>query len=198
LGALERAGLCGPLGGPAIPAVTGAVWETPAFIDLLADGMLTPEARDRRRVALSTGTADGALRPLVRTATEIARALGSLMMPATEAEQRALADARQGLVGLGDLALSCPAGSKDNTRFLVWLEEIVERCRNLPRGRTLLLPGGWCTKNGGHPLVYSVRRQETSFSLLVTNTGDGLEYHPREADPVLDGAFIFIFFRTCN
>ena len=63
LGALERAGLCGPLGGPAIPAVTGAVWETPAFIDLLADGMLTPESRDRRRVALSTGTAAGALRP---------------------------------------------------------------------------------------------------------------------------------------
>ena len=55
-------------------------------------------------------------------------------MPATEAEQRALADARQGLVALGDLSLSCPAGSKDNTRFLVWLEEIVERCRNLPRG----------------------------------------------------------------
>jgi hypothetical protein len=46
--------------------------------------------------------------------------------------------------------------------------------------------------------VYSVRRQETSFSLLVTNTGDGLEYHPRKADPVLDGAFIFIFVRMGN
>ena len=35
--------------------------------------------------------------------------------------------------------------------------------------------------------MYSVRRNDADFSLLVTNTGDGLEYHPREADPVLDG-----------
>ena len=56
-------------------------------------------------------------------------------------------------MGLGDLALGCPAGSCDNTRFLGWLGQIVERVRNIPRGRSLLLPGGWCTKTGGHPLA---------------------------------------------
>ena len=36
-------------------------------------------------------------------------------------------------------------------------------------------------------MVYVVRRHDTHFSLAVTNTGDGLEYHPQEADPILDG-----------
>lgn len=75
-GALERAGLCGPMGGPAIPAVPGAVWENPAFIDLLADSMLTKEAAEHRRGALATGASDGALRPLVKSSTEVGRALG--------------------------------------------------------------------------------------------------------------------------
>ena len=188
MGALERAGLVGPLGGPSIRTLPGAVWETPAFVDLMADAMLTREAVERRRVALATGSADGALRPLVRSATDVGRALGQLMMPVSDRESAALADARQALVGLGDLALGCPAGSRDDQRFLGWIGEVVERVRNTPRGRTLLLPGGWCTKSGGHPMVYAVRRMESGhFSFAVTNAGDGLEYHPVEADPALDG-----------
>ena len=154
----------------------------------MADAMLTREAVERRRVALATGSADGALRPLVRSATDVGRALGQLMMPVSDHESAALADARQALVGLGDLALGCPAGSRDDQRFLGWIGEVVERVRNTPRGRTLLLPGGWCTKSGGHPMVYAVRRMESGhFSFAVTNAGDGLEYHPVEADPALDG-----------
>ena len=149
--------------------------------------MLTKEAVERRRVALATGDAVGALRPLVKSATDVGRALGQLAVPTTPEESAALADARQALVGLGDLALGCPAGSRDNQRFLGWIGEVVERVRNTPRGRSLLLPGGWCTKAGGHPMVYVVRRHDTHFSLAVTNTGDGLEYHPQEADPILDG-----------
>ena len=41
-------------------------------------------------------------------------------------------------------------------------------------GSSLLLPGGWCTKTGGHALVYAVRRHQTHYSLAVTNCGDGL------------------------
>ena len=132
-GALERAGLCGPLGGPAIPPVPGAAWETPAFVDLLADAMLTKEAVDRRRAALAASSPDGALRPLVQSSTEVGRALGAIVMPTTAPEQSALNDARQNLVSLGDLALSCPAGSADNSRFLHWLELVIERVRNIPR-----------------------------------------------------------------
>ena len=186
-GALERAGLVGPLGGPAIANLPGAVWETPAFIDLMADAMLTREAVERRRGALAAGGAEGALRPLVRSATDVGRALGQLAMPASAEEAEALGDARQALVGLGDLALACPAGSRDNKRFLAWIEEVVDRVRNTPIGRSLLLPGGWCTRAGGHPLVYAVRRHHGHYALLVTNCGDGLEYHPIEADPLLDG-----------
>ena len=186
-GALERAGLVGPLGGPAIANLPGAVWETPAFIDLMADAMLTREAVERRRGALAAGGAEGALRPLVRSATDVGRALGQLAMPASAEEAEALGDARQALVGLGDLALACPAGSRDNKRFLSWIEEVVDRVRNTPIGRSLLLPGGWCTRAGGHPLVYAVRRHHGHYALLVTNCGDGLEYHPIEADPLLDG-----------
>jgi hypothetical protein len=141
----------------------------------------------RRRTALATGAADGALRPLVKSSTEVGRALGQLMMPTTREEAAALSEARQALVGLGDLALGCPAGSCDNARFLGWLGQIVERVRNIPRGRSLLLPGGWCTKTGGHPLVYTVHRKDNTYSLAVSNTGDGLEYHPTEADPLFDG-----------
>ena len=108
-------------------------------------------------------------------------------MPASAEEAEALGDARQALVGLGDLALACPAGSRDNKRFLAWIEEVVDRVRNTPIGRSLLLPGGWCTRAGGHPLVYAVRRHHGHYALLVTNCGDGLEYHPIEADPLLDG-----------
>jgi hypothetical protein len=128
----------GPLGGPAIANLPGAVWETPAFIDLMADAMLTREAVERRRVALAAGGADGALRPLVRSATDVGRALGQLAMPTSLEEAEALGDARQALVGLGDLALACPAGSRDNKRFLVWIEEVVDRVRNTPVGRSLL------------------------------------------------------------
>jgi hypothetical protein len=87
-GALERAGLVGPLGGPAIANLPGAVWETPAFIDLMADAMLTREAVERRRVALAAGGADGALRPLVRSATDVGRALGQLAMPTSSRRPR--------------------------------------------------------------------------------------------------------------
>ena len=131
------------LGGPAIPSVPGAVWENPAFVDLLADAMLTKAASERRHNALATGASDGALRPLVKSSTEVGRALGQLMMSTTHEETMALAQARQALVGLGDLALGCPAGTCDNQRFLGWLGQIVERVRNIPRGRCLLLPGGW-------------------------------------------------------
>ena len=115
------------------------------------------------------------------------RALGQLAMPVSAEEAEALGDARQALVGLGDLALACPAGSRDNKRFLGWIEEVVDRVRNTPIGRSLLLPGGWCTRAGGHPLVYAVRRHHGHYSIAVTNCGDGLEYHPIVADPLLDG-----------
>ena len=35
--------------------------------------------------------------------------------------------------------------------------------------------------------MYAVHRREHSYSLAVSNTGDGLEYHPQEADPGMDG-----------
>ena len=140
MGALERAGLCGPLGGPAIPAVPGAVWENPAFVDLLAGAMLTKAASERRHNALATGASDSALRPLVKSSTEVGRALGQLMMSTTHERRWRSRRRVQALVGLGDLALGCPAGTCDNQRFLGWLGQIVERVRNIPRGRCLLLP----------------------------------------------------------
>ena len=33
----------------------------------------------------------------------------------------------------------------------------------------------------------AVHRNENTYSLAVSNAGDGLEYHPQEADPLLDG-----------
>ena len=69
------------------------------------------------------------------------------------------------LTGLGDLAAACPTGAADNTRFLGWLGTVVERVRNLPRGRTLLLPGGWCTRAGGRGLHSFPFQLNLSFSV---------------------------------
>jgi|TARA_B110000114_G_scaffold168082_1_gene190767 hypothetical protein len=96
---------------------------------MMCDSLLTKQAVERRRLALATGTAEGALRPLVRSATDVGRSLGQLQMSLSQAEADAVGDARQGLVGLGDLALACPCGSKNNKKFLAWIEEVVDRVR---------------------------------------------------------------------
>ena len=51
---------------------------------------------------------------------------------------------------------------------------------------------GWtkyvsCVNRRLCPPVYTVHRRDNTYSLAVSNTGDGLEYHPTEADPLFDG-----------
>ena len=51
--------------------------------------------------------------------------------------------------------------------------------RALPRGGTLILPGGWIAPKGGHGIMHTVtQQQDGSFSFTVSNTGAGLPYHP--------------------
>ena len=38
-------------------------------------------------------------------------------------------------------------------------------------------------------LVYTLHRREDDFVFAVSNTGDGLEYHPSTASPARGGAF---------
>ena len=186
-GALERAGLCGPLGGPAIANLPGAVWETPAFIDLMADAMLTREAVERRR-ARSPPAARTARcgRSSARPPTWGARS-GSSRCPRPWRRPRRWGTRGRRWWASGTSRWRAPRARGTTSGSCVWIEEVVDRVRNTPVGRSLLLPGGWCTRLGGHPLVYAVRRHHGHYALAVTNCGDGLEYHPIEADPLLDG-----------
>lgn len=57
---------------------------------------------------------------------------------------------------------------------------IVETVQKLPRGQSILLPGGW----KGHAILYEIKRDEAGeYDFAIYNTGDGAGYH----ENIIDG-----------
>jgi len=66
----------------------------------------------------------------------------------------------------------------DANKFLEFLNNIVFKVVSMKKGDFLILPGGWLQPDGGQTCVYVLYRSQDNFSFSISNTGDGLEYHP--------------------
>ena len=67
-----------------------------------------------------------------------------------------------------------------------WIARLVV-LRDGPAGACILLPGGWCTNNGGHAIMHCVERSSRAlgeggeFIVVTLNTGQGVGHHPGSA-----------------
>jgi hypothetical protein len=63
------------------------------------------------------------------------------------------------------------------------IEEIVSRVKAVEINHWVMLPAGWRgLKSSGTIILLITRQSHDMFSLVVCNSGEGLEYHPSQAD----------------
>jgi len=181
-GTLELAGLCGPLGGGALPVHLDACWENLAFVDLMADSCLNARLGRARKSKYVRET----LTALVDSAVTVGRCLGASVMPMSAAEQNATGTVRRALEDMLSLARVMPVGTKDNNLFVSFLSALLDRIRTLRAGELMMIPGGWANDDGGAAVIFTIHRLPANFVVSITNCGDGIEYHPVQADPAKD------------
>ncbi|WED43028.1 DUF3638 domain-containing protein [Legionella cardiaca] len=58
---------------------------------------------------------------------------------------------------------------------------IAKQLEKLKEGESILLPGGWVHKDGGHAMVYQITRKEDGYDLTAFNAGGGLEFHEKKS-----------------
>ena len=186
-GTLERAGLCGPLGGGALPVHLDACWENMTFVDLMADSCLNATIGRSRRPKYVRET----LTSLIDSAITIGKCLGALPLKMSSAESNAVSAIRRALEDMLSLARVMPVGARDNNLFVSFLSALLDRVKQLRAGEIIMIPGGWANEEGGAAVIFTIHRLPQHFVVSVTNCGDGLEYHPIQADPAKD-AFRYI------
>ena len=186
-GTLERAGLCGPLGGGALPVHLDACWEHMTFVDLMADSCLNATIGRSRRPKYVRET----LTSLIDSAITIGKCLGALPLKMSSAESNAVSAIRRALEDMLSLARVMPVGARDNNLFVSFLSALLDRVKQLRAGEIIMIPGGWANEEGGAAVIFTIHRLPQHFVVSVTNCGDGLEYHPIQADPAKD-AFRYI------
>ena len=186
-GTLERAGLCGPLGGGALPVHLDACWENMTFVDLMADSCLNATIGRSRRPKYVRET----LTSLIDSAITIGKCLGALPLKMSSAESNAVSAIRRALEDMLSLARLMPVGARDNNLFVSFLSALLDRVKQLRAGEIIMIPGGWANEEGGAAVIFTIHRLPQHFVVSVTNCGDGLEYHPIQADPAKD-AFRYI------
>ena len=186
-GTLELAGLCGPLGGGALPVHMDACWENMTFVDLMADSCLNENFGHSRRSKYVRET----LSALVDSAITVGRCLGASTLPMSQPESNAMSTIRRALDDMLSLARLMPVGTKDNNLFVSFLSALSDRIRLLRAGEIVMVPGGWSNEQGGAAVIYTIHRLPGNFVISLTNCGDGVEFHPVHADPAKD-AFKYI------
>lgn len=71
----------------------------------------------------------------------------------------------------------------DPPEILKIIEEIVSRVKAVEVNHWVMLPAGWKgLKSSGTIILLVTRQSRDMFSLVVCNSGEGLEYHPSQAD----------------
>jgi hypothetical protein len=73
--------------------------------------------------------------------------------------------------------------AEDPPKILKIIEEIVSRVKAVESNQWVMLPAGWKgLKSSGTVILLVTRQSRDVFSLVVCNSGEGLEYHPSQAD----------------
>jgi len=186
-GTLELAGLCGPLGGGALPVHLDACWENLTFVDLMADSCLNERLGRQHRPKYVRET----LSALVDSAITVSRCLSASAIQMSGPESNAMGSIRRALEDMLSMARLIPVGTKDNNLFVSFLSAFLDRVKQLRAGELMMVPGGWANADGGAAVIYTIHRLPAHFVVSLTNCGDGLEYHPMQADPAQD-AFKYI------
>ena len=186
-GTLELAGLCGPLGGGALPVHLDACWENLTFVDLMADSCLNERLGRQHRPKYVRET----LSALVDSAITVSRCLSASAIQMSGPESNAMGSIRRALEDMLSMARLIPVGTKDNNLFVSFLAAFLDRVKQLRAGELMMVPGGWANADGGAAVIYTIHRLPSHFVVSLTNCGDGLEYHPMQADPAQD-AFKYI------
>jgi hypothetical protein len=153
---------------------------TPRARSLFADAHLSnaeTEGGDQKRA----GDAAALLSVLHHLARSLFEQRLSWLPQLGERELRAAGDVVALLEGARQWAAAAGA-VKTPEDFVKFLGSLRAQLQALAPGRALLLPGGWRGMESGHAIMFTLlRSSEEAFSLLIHNTGPGLEYHPSSA-----------------
>ena len=73
--------------------------------------------------------------------------------------------------------------AREPPEILKVIEDIVTQVKAVEVGHWAMLPAGWKgLKTSGTVILLVTRQSRDAFSLVVCNSGEGLEYHPSQAD----------------
>ena len=99
----------------------------------------------------------------------------------SESSLKAVADAKA-VVDACAVVSKESAGVENVDGFLELLTKWQGSIDSLKPGEMLMIPGGWRNLISANMMVYMVERvSPESFTFIVCNAGDGLEYHPSSA-----------------
>ena len=133
-----------------------------------------------------TGWEGGHIAPSLRTMSRIVR--GLVKSNASDLSQLSGGDLN-GMMNIADQMIiaarfdeQLQKGVGDAQVLLRVAARAADECADLEVGASMLLPGGWLTKDGGHAIMFLVeRQQENSFLFAVINTGAGVRNHPHSS-----------------
>lgn len=74
--------------------------------------------------------------------------------------------------------------------FCNYLNNFLERARELNVGERIVFSGGWMKKSGGHAIFHVLERSESGYGFTVCNSGNGLQYHPSSTNEYPKTKFI--------
>lgn len=60
-------------------------------------------------------------------------------------------------------------------------EKVAKDLRDLPEQESLVIPGGWRNRDGGHAMVYQFTKEADGYIFTVFNAGAGIDYHAKKS-----------------
>lgn len=157
---------------------SGPLWERPQFADAVlgsSGASLSAESPPARLEPSGCSVAS-----LVDTLSLLSLQLSSLFETTRSPEVKQAASRVQQSIKRCSELCNHVASVKDNESFYSLLSPFVARIKALEPGQLAITPAGW--KGGLVMLVLHCDAMDV-FTLAVVSSGDGLDYHPRRADP---------------
>lgn len=171
---------------------TEPIWQHPSFTDMFLDSYLDERTRrsdlDSNAFRRLHGSLEFFERGLLQLTSE--PSMAKLAVHISELH-RIVADSSV-------VFRNIPDG--DNPQAIVsFLKLVVDRVTGLRQGQMVLLPAGWVTPKESTGALLVVQRLTSCFTVALCNTGDGIVYHPSQAEcspPKVNVAFSVVLDRV--